>query len=402
MTRVGQGARSPQSDGRHGSLVRSGRPPRVLHVIDSLRVGGAERLLAALVSELARSGGSVNFVCASSAATASERLVADIRSHAEALWLVDGKRSYDPTFGRAIVQAARRFRVDVVHSHLAVANVHSRGAAWLLRKPHVTTIHTAPGSTAEDPRRRVIIDGLTARLSARLVAPSRETADAYARAFWLARDRVQVVPNAPAGRAPQFGFDAARVRGQLVGSETADLVLCVARLQPQKGIDDLVTAAELLRRRLPTLRVVVAGGGPDEARLRATIVERQLDGVVHLLGFRSDVDELLAAADVFCLPSRHEGLPVSLLEAMAAGLPCVSTAVGGVPTLIDDERTGLLVAPNEPAMLAGALERALIDRALAARLGRAAKRHVAARHSIEAVARRYAGLYAELMAQEGT
>ena len=376
--------------------VASGAP-RVLHVIDSLRLGGAETLLAALVRELRRSGRSQNVVCVPDCGDAEPSLVDLVSKHADELrWLPD-LPLYDPRLYAALGGAMRDVRADVVHSHLSTANVASRAVALPLRRPHLATIHTMPGPTAEDSRLRALADGWSSWLSRRVVAPSAEIADAYRAAFHLPASRMRVIPNVPAAEPPGEGFDREALRREIGGEGVEHLVLAVARLQPEKAIDDLVSAATTLRSRLPGLRVAVAGAGPEEPALQAQIDAAGLTDTVSLLGTRSDVGALLAAADAFCLSSRHEGLPISLLEAMQAGLPCVATRVGGVPGVLDDGINGVLVEPSDPQGLAVALERVLSDRTGAATMGAAARDLVRERYAAEAAARAYADVYDELV-----
>lgn len=308
---------------------------------------------------------------------------------------------YDPRTPFALARGIASHRIQVVHSHLSTANIASRAAAVSLLRPHMTTVHTIPGPTAEDSRSRALVDGWSAWLSRRLVAPSPEIADAYMRAFHLPKARMRVIPNAPAASAPGRGFDREAVRRELIGPDGTHLVVAVARLQPEKGIDDLVGAASLLRDRLPGLRIVVAGSGPEEAFLQDRIASEGLAGTFELLGTRSDVGALLAAADAFCLPSRHEGLPISLLEAMDAGLPCVATRVGGIPGLVTDGVDGVLVEPSDRTALASALEDVLGDPLLAARLGSRGRRLVGERYGLATVAGAYADLYDELAGKRG-
>jgi glycosyltransferase involved in cell wall biosynthesis len=372
-------------------------PPRVLHVIDSLRLGGAETLLAALVRELRRSGRSWNAVCVPESGDADPGLVERVREHAdELLWLPSGPL-YDPRLHLALGRALLRLRAEVVHSHLSTANVASRAVALPLRRPHVATIHTVPGPTAEDSRLRAFADGWSAWLSRRLVAPSAEVAEAYRAAFRLPAGRMRVIPNVPAAEAPANGFDRAALRREIGGEGVEHLVLAVARLQPEKGIDDLVAAAASLRPRLPGLRVAVAGSGPEEGALRGRIESAGLADSFALLGSRPDVGALLAAADAFCLPSRHEGLPISLLEAMQAGLACVATRVGGVPGVIADGVDGLLVEPDDPEGLARALERALGDGEASRAMGARAKDLVGERYAVDVATAAYADIYDELV-----
>lgn len=372
------------------------RTVRVLHVIDSLRMGGAEALLAALVRELDIHGWVESSVCAVSAQGSDQDLVASLRRHASELEFLHGRRLYDPRILGGLLRAQRRSRADLVHSHLSTANVNARVAARLVGRPHVTTIHTPPGPGVEDSRLRAMADGVTAHLSTRIVSPSQEVAHAYAAHYRLPPSRFCVIPNAPAA-LPADACDRTVLRKELFGSSARHVVVCIARLQQEKGIDELIDATKPLAARVPDVLVVVAGAGPEEQRLRERVSALAADDRVRLLGHRSDIGRLLAGADAFCLPSRHEGVPLSVLEAMRAALPCVATAVGGIPTLIDDGRTGLLVPPSDPAALAEALGRVLTDEPLARSLGRAAADNVERNYSLERVARRYADVYREAL-----
>jgi glycosyltransferase involved in cell wall biosynthesis len=375
--------------------------PRVLHVIDSLRLGGAEALLGALVRELRRSERAWNVVCAPDVPDADPGLTASIEEHADAFCRLPDAPLYDPRLPLELGRALGRFDVQVVHSHLSTANIASRTAAVARRRPHLTTIHTIPGPAAEDSRLRALADGWSSWLSRRLVAPSTEVAEAYRKAFRLPRDRMRVIPNVPAAEPPPAGFDRDALRREVAGEDVGHLVLSVARLQPEKAIGDLVAAAALLRPRLPGLKVAVAGSGPEESALRTEIAEAGLEGHFALLGSRGDVGALLAAADVFCLPSRHEGLPISLLEAMQAALPCVATRVGGVPGMVTDGEHGSLVDAADPAGLAAALERVLTHPAEAAQMGRRAQDLVRRRYDVSAATAAYADIYDELAAPSG-
>jgi len=370
----------------------------VLHVIDSLRLGGAETLLATLVGELARSGSSWNAVCVPDLGDADPVLLESVRGHADFFQWLPAAPLYDPRPVLALGKAMTSLRIEVVHSHLSTANIASRAAAAATGRPHMATVHTTPGPTAEDTALRAWTDGVSSWLSQRLVAPSAEVAAAYQRTFRLPQRRLAVIPNVPAAQPPPQGFDREALRRQLLGGEEGPLVLAVARLQPAKGIADLIVAAASLRRRLPGTRVVVAGSGPEEQALRDQAREAGLGSSFSLLGSRSDVGSLLASADIFCLPSRHEGLPISLLEAMQAGLPCVATRVGGVPGLLVDGIHGLLVQPGEPDRLAAALERLASAQDQAKEMGERARALVRERYDAAAAAAAYACIYDELSA----
>jgi len=376
------------------------RPPRVLQVIDSLWPGGAERLMPVLVGELHRSGEAAPIVrVLGDGSRADPGLERVTKAASEDFGYTGHHRLYDAALLRALGGVARRQRVDVIHSHLNLSNVSTRIVAAMLGIPHVATVHLPPDEESEDAPHRVWADGLTARLSTRVVGVSPHTAQGYAEQFRVPASRMRVIPNGTAPRPLSPGFDRARRRRELLGgADGALIVLCAARLEERKGIRDLVRAAPALRARVPDLRVLIAGKGPDEDHLRGLIAAEGAEGYVQLLGFRDDVGDLLASADVLCLPSYVEGLPVSVLEAMHAGLVCVATDVGGTSFAVRDEETGLLTRPGDPAELATALERVLTDDGLRARLAQQAQELVRRDFTPQSMAGAYAALYREVMA----
>lgn len=204
------------------------------------------------------------------------------------------------------------------------------------------------------------------------------------------RARVAVVPNAV--RLP--GRAGARAGS---GTPQAGRILFLGRLEASKGLAELLDAAALLAPRFPALRLVLAGTGePDTWRQAAAA--RGIGDRVELPGWLDGTarDAELARAAVFCLPSHAEGLPMSLLEAMAAGCATVASAVGGIPEVLVDGDNGLLVPARDAGALADALARLLDDAGLRARLGGRARRTVEQHYSTEAVCGRLAAIYNDL------
>ena len=177
----------------------------------------------------------------------------------------------------------------------------------------------------------------------------------------------------------------------------ADLVVFAGRCEEAKGIYDLIDAVSRLRPVCPRLRLECAGDG-DMARLRRRARELGVGPQVTMRGWIAERERaaLLARAAVFVLPSHAEALPMSLLEAMAAGCPVIASRVGGIPDLVRDGENGLLVPPGKPAALAEALQRLLADRALAERLGQQARATIAARYTVERSLERLEQIYAGL------
>jgi glycosyltransferase involved in cell wall biosynthesis len=282
-----------------------------------------------------------------------------------------------------LIRLLRRERPAVVHANSSKAGILGRLAAVAAGVP--ARLFTVHGWAFKADR------GLSARAylwADRLMSPLTTTticvADSELRAGLRARtcrpDRTVVIRNGVAPGPPP--------RPSRAGPVT---VLAVGRLRPPKDFPTLVRAVARLEP--GAVRLEIAGDGPERAALASEIERLGLDGTVELLGTRSDVPDLLAAADVFVLSSDSEGLPMSVLEAMAAGVPVVATAVGGVPELVRDDETGLLVPPRDPGALAAALGKLAADPELRRRLGGAGRRRVENEFSLDAFHRAHLDVY---------
>lgn len=226
---------------------------------------------------------------------------------------------------------------------------------------------------------------LNARRADLVVVSSRYSAEAARREYGVPVEKLSVVPE-PIELERWRALFAAAPRRPARGP----VILCVARMYPRKRIGDLLEAAALLSRRIPDARVRIVGSGPEweaVARLHSAL---GLDGTVALLGDlpRDRLAEEYASADLFCLPSVQEGFGIVFLEAMAAGLPMVACRAAAIPEVVEDGVTGVLVAPKDPAALAGALEALLASPGRARAMGEAGCRAVAA-YAPERVAARF-------------
>jgi glycosyltransferase involved in cell wall biosynthesis len=289
---------------------------------------------------------------------------------------------------RRLWQLLVRERIDIVHAHMLRANVPAALLARLAGVPVVIS-HEHGSSLYEHSVRRALNLHIVGRLSDVVLSVS-ESDRANLIEGGMPADRVRVLPN---GILPlPSGAD---VRAELA-PDGRPLVGAVGRLYPVKGYDDLIGAVRVLKERGTAVRCVIAGVGPDETRLRGLIDEQDLQDDVRLLGLRDDVPSLLRAFDVAVMSSHSEGSPLAILEYMAAGLPIVSTRVGGVSELISDGEHGLLVAPQDPAALADGLGRILSDSDLGARLGAAAQARQLAGHDLDRTIGRLEGLYVAL------
>src|SRR3954468_14670986 len=268
-----------------------------------------------------------------------------------------------------LVRLCRRVRPDIVHAHSSKAGALGRLAAALARVPvRIFTVHgwsfAAYGGL---PGRLYLwVERRLRRLTTAVVCVAEASRDVGVDAGACRAERTLVIHNAvdvAAFAAPE------RLRG-------IPQVVSIGRFAFPK---DFATLVEALAATRADYRAAFVGEGPLLPEIADTIRQRGLTDRIDLLGNRGDVPVVLASADVFVLSSRSEGFPVSILEAMAAGLPVVATDVGGVAESVVDGETGLLVPPGDPAGLAAALDRLLTDGALRLRLG-AAGRERARRH----------------------
>lgn len=292
---------------------------------------------------------------------------------------------------RAVARLARLTRdSDVVHAHGLRAGLVAVLAGTGRRRPTVVTLHNAlldpPG-----PRRRFLqwLETVVCRRAHVVLGVSGDLVAGALRAG--ARDARMAPVAAPPLPAPRRSV--AEVRAELGGLDGRPLILAVGRLHPQKGYDVLLPAAARWASRDPSPLVAVAGDGPLEARLRRQIDE--LGAPVRLLGRRTDVADLLQAADVVVLPSRWEGWPLTAQEALRAGRPLVATAVGGLPQLVGDG--GVLVRPDDVDALDLAVRRLLDDPAAAAALSRAATARAAELPGEQDTADQVVAVYVELL-----
>lgn len=264
--------------------------------------------------------------------------------------------------------------------------------------PWVATVHLHT-TTSRRLRLYRALDLFLLRLADRVITVSRDQRRMLLRRG-IDRHRLVLIPTVvDAAACVARAGEPAAARAALHVAEGARTVTLVGRLTRQKGVDTLLDAANLILAQQPAVQFLIVGDGPDRASLQAMADANHLDGTVRFLGYRDDIPRILAASDVVVMPSRAEGLPHLLLEAMAVGRPVVASCVGGIPDVVHDGETGLLVAPADAAEVADGVLRLLADPVLAAQLGAAGRRYVTRRCSVELAARRLASVYRAVLAE---
>jgi glycosyltransferase involved in cell wall biosynthesis len=284
----------------------------------------------------------------------------------------------------------RKHRYDVVHTHTSKAGILGRAAAWLAGVPLI--VHTAYDfhfrSVRPGARRAVFVgvERLAGALTDVLLYNTETVRDAASH-HGIGRAARSVVIGSPLSGLERFQASPQEIEGlrqELGLARSVPIIACVSRLVDYKGVDTLLRVARRVVRDHPSVRFVIMGGGPLEARLRDMARELGLASTVLFTGFRQDerdVIRLLALADVFCLPTRREGFGAAFAEAMAMGCPAVGPAIAPVTTVVLDGQTGLLVPPEDEAAYASAVLRLLHDAELRTHLGAAGREH--ARSSLD-------------------
>jgi glycosyltransferase involved in cell wall biosynthesis len=280
----------------------------------------------------------------------------------------------DPVGAVRLARALRRHRPEIVHLH-----VGGRSRVWPLQAlssaKRVAHLH---GTTTDDGTPLALEQFV--RSSDAAIATSNAVAEAVGPA-------AVIYP----------GVDPPQWQASL--GERPPAIGTVGRLEPTKSLGVLLEAAALLRGRHPELRVEIAGSGSCEPPLRSLAERLGVASVVTFLGWRKDVDSLHRRWQVLVQPSAHEGFGIAALEAMAAGLPVVASATGGLPELVEDERTGFLVPAGDVEALAARLDRLLQDEALRARIGDAARERALRSFSVAEMAARTAAVYDRLLGE---
>jgi glycosyltransferase involved in cell wall biosynthesis len=371
------------------------RKLRVLTLVDKPTVtGGAERLAAVVAMKL--DPARFESVLCASRQTDEPLLDRELEEAGIGVLALGRRSTLDLLAWRPLVSLLRD-GVDVVHAHMFGSNVWGTVLGRLSGVP-VVVAHEHTWSFQGRPLRRFLDRELVARWADVFVAVSGEDRRKMIEVEGVDPAKIRLIPNgipSPANGA------VADVRAELGIEPGAPVLGVVCELRAQKALEVLFEAAALLLAEFPTLKVLVAGDGPERARLEEDARRLGVADTVLFLGIRRDVPAVLAAVDVAVLSSDYEGSPLSVMEYMAAAKPVVSTRVGGVPELVQEDVHGLLVEPRDPGALAKAVARLLRDPALAKRLGTEGRKRQQREFSLEAMVGRIEDLYEELWLASG-
>jgi len=370
---------------------------RVLHIISSGGMYGAEAVILNISHSL-NSGSDRSLLGLFSNSSnpnhqLHERAVKEgIESH-----LIPCKGQIDRTAIASIRELAVQTHADIVHAHGYKADIYVYFALRRSRIPFVSTCHTWYDNDLLASLYGVA-DRFVLQNYARVVAVSDEVKQRLLKAGVRA-EKVDLVRNGIDLRP--FDNAVPSLRKELPSGYT-QIVGLVGRLAWEKGVDIFLRAADRVLREFPSARFVVVGEGPDKDKLEQLVDELKIRGSVSMLGRRDDMPSVYASLDVMVSSSRQEGLPMAVLEGMASRLPLVASAVGEVPAVVLDGRTGVLVPPEDVDSLAAGIVGLLRDPAMRKHLGAAARQRVEEEYSAARMTADYLSVYAQAIESRGS
>jgi glycosyltransferase involved in cell wall biosynthesis len=379
-------------------------PINIAYIIDGLGMGGAERLMVPILKHLDRKRFTPR-VCALQS-KGDNPLAEEIRALGVPVDDLTIARLRDLDAIPRLRKYLRDHHVALVHTQLEFSNILGNIAAKTLRLPSVCTVHVLP---SDDARAKSKIhqqaEWLALRLFCdRVLTVSEETRQSYiARSGIPSRKLTALYNGIDLSPYLRLDSDLARdsVREEFRVPRDALLLVTVAVLRPPKGIDRMLQALPAILDALPNAYYLIVGDGTHRQELETETKRLNLSERVIFAGMRKDIPTLLAASDLFVLPTLTEALPTVLAEAMAARLPIVASAVGGIPEMVADGENGFLVPPSQPSELSRACIVILSDQPTRRRMGESGWRTVNQKFKIENQVRQLEQVYLDEMSQYG-
>jgi len=346
---------------------------RVLQVINNVGLGGGEQYVFRLARHMIRHG--FDTICTCRPGGEFEAL---LRKHNIECFPVRLSKERNIFTARKIARFCRDRDIGIVHAHGAVGAQAARLASLVYGGPRpITTYHVAITNITDIPPWKkklfALFDRMMSVVDRKTLSVSGAVKNTLIREAFFQPDRVHVL---------YTGIDINAVadcrknkfREEIDVAPDSLLVGAVGRLSEEKGMDILVDAMPYILREFPSLNLLIAGDGPLKDLLQRRTRDKGIGAHIRFLGYRNDVERLLSDIDLLVMPSKTEGFPLVLLEAMASGTPVVASNVGGIPEIVHDGHDGILVPPGDPLYLADAVIEILKNSTLREDLGRKARK----------------------------
>jgi glycosyltransferase involved in cell wall biosynthesis len=371
----------------------------VCHVVKATRLSGAERHLLILLPALRALGIDARLLLLVERDKPMDSIAAACAAQGVPLERLVVRRGLDLTIVSRLTRTLRAQAPAIVHTHLIHADIYGMLAARAAGVPTlITTRHNDDAFRRQQPVR--LLNALNWRAVRAGVVISQSLAGFVRQVESAPAHKVHVIPyGLPHTRQTPAELETRRLRLRAeLGLAPETLLLgIISRLIEQKGIPYAIQAVRLIADDFPQAHLVIAGDGDRESALRQQAATLGLGPRVHFLGWRQDAPDVIAALDVFLMPSLWEGFGLTLLEAMSARVPVVASHVSAIPEVVVHGETGYLVAPRDPEAIAHALRLLLPDRLLRQHLGLNGEDRLETFFSVERMARQTADLYAQVL-----
>ena len=369
----------------------------VLHLLHKLTFGGTERVVAHLVTQ---SGPEVfNYIC--SFDEPDPEFLKELGPMSDRVFSLHKRKGNDLSLPFKIAAICNQRRVDIVHSLGWATYAEGLVAAKILKR-HIRFFHSFRGKTEEDtgfiPKRRILAQRIFARYCDTILTPSNMSRNDYANLIGIDPERIAVIYNGVQTQNFNSVFEQKSRRNHF-GLQDEEIVIgCVARLDPVKNVTALIRAfAGIDRDTAHRCRLLLVGDGPELAELKRLVGALEIEARVVFAGMRRDIPECLRMMDIYVQPSKFEGVPNAVLEAMAAGLPVVATDVGGVCEIVEHGISGFLVHLGDDKALSNRITELVRDPAKSNNMGSAGRKRVKERFSMKKMISDYEGLYRRIL-----
>lgn len=345
---------------------------RIAQLIDSLNVGGAEKLQITFMRLALARGLEPTLITFNSCP--DKHYYRELKSMGVRIIEIRGRNLFDPVLFGNLVKILRNEKFDVLHTHLTYSIILGGLAGWVTGTPVVASIHNL-----NYPYSWRFLESTSLKYFTKYrIAVGWEVARTHQ--AYNNQNHIDVIQNPVEPTVGLSTEERLRIRTEIATDPSRLLIITVGRLVEAKGYGDLLNALDELRRTHPHVLLAIVGAGDYLQKITETIGSLGLEEHVRLLGLRSDVPTILAASDIYVSASHAEGLPVSILEAMSAGLPVVATSVGDIPLIVKPD-FGSCVPAHEPAQMAAALRDLIENTNKRISFGIMAREYVAHNHN---------------------
>jgi len=367
-------------------------PIRIIHLVTRLPVAGLEKVVASLDQGMHCRRYISSIWCLEEADVLGRELQAEGRNVKEL-----GKRcGRDLALFFRLAVALRSEKIDILHCHDELAWFYGAFSGWLGGVGRIIcTIH---GHRGYRSKRHLQEQKLLSRFTSAIVGVSDSVRQQVIEELRLRPEKVSVIHNGISLEPFRYSTTRRhRSRRALGIPESAILLGSVGRLDPVKNIEVIIEASARLQNLIPDLRVILVGEGPSQEQLARKVAMLGLKEKTIFLGLRNDISDLLAAVDIYICSSTTEGISLSVLEAMATERAVIATAVGGNLEVIQDRKTGILIKPGDPEVLAAAIIELSLDAGERSAIGQRARREVEANFSLQRMIKDYDKVYTSIL-----